>query len=252
MINLKTQLDEYVKMYETPEFIKDDPVQFIHRFENKRDIETAGFIASSFSYGKREVFISKLNHIFNLMDNKPFDYVKSGCFDNIKGCDYRFSRDIDLVQMLKILNILYTEGGTLENMFEYSYKEGGKDVWQMFQGAADYFYARVNMPVTKGFYHLIPNPAKKSALKRMNMMLRWFIRSGAVDRGIWKFVPKSELLLPLDVHSAKISRKLGILKRKDNGYESVIEVSRTLRQLDADDPVKYDFALFGYGVNNKI
>ena len=250
---LKTQLDKYIHEYETKDFIKYDPVQFIHRYSNKKDIELAGFIASMFAYGKREVFIEKLNHIFNLMNNKPYDYTKN--FDwknhNIKDCDYRFSKDIDFIQMLKILNGLYRENETLESLFKYSYEQKN-EVWQMFQGVVDYFYARVDMPVTKGFYHLLPNPAKKSALKRMNMLLRWFVRKSSVDIGIWDFVPKSELLIPLDTHVAKISRKLGILTRKDNGYESVIEITNNLKKLDPVDPVKYDFALFGYGVNNKV
>ena len=250
-LELKPLLDKYSEEYETTEFIKDDPVSFVHKFEDKQNNEIAGFIASSFAYGKREVFIAKLNYIFDLMQNKPFDYIKSGDFSNIKNCDYRFSKDIDLLQMLKILNTLYNEGETLESLFEYSYKEG-KNVWQMFQGVVDYFYARVNMPVTKGFYHLLPNPAKKSALKRMNMLMRWFVRKSAVDIGIWNFIPKSELLIPLDTHVAKISRKLGILNRNDNGYESVIQITDTLKKFDKNDPIKYDFALFGYGVNNKI
>ncbi len=250
---LKTQLDDYIKKYETTDFIKDDPVQFIHRFKNKKDIEIAGFIASMFAYGKREVFIEKLNYIFNLMENRPFEYVKNFNYksNNIKNCDYRFSKDCDFLQILKILNTLYGENETLESLFKYSYEQK-KEVWQMFQGVVDYFYARVDLPVTKGFYHLLPNPEKKSALKRLNMLLRWFVRKSPVDIGIWDFVPKSELLIPLDTHAAKISRKLELLTRKDNGYESVIEITENLKRLDPVDPVKYDFALFGYGVNNKL
>ena len=168
----------------------------------------------------------------------------------IKNCDYRFSKDCDLIEVLRILNILYSEKETLESLFKYSYSQKG-EVWGMFQGVVDYFYSRVKEDkVTKGFYHLLPNPAKKSALKRMNMLLRWFIRSGCVDIGIWNFVKKSELLIPLDTHSAKIGRKLGLLKRNDNAYESVIELTDNLKTFDSQDPVKYDFALFGYGVNN--
>lgn len=247
---LKTELDNYIKEYETEDFIKNDPVQFVHKFRNQQDIEIAGFIASCFAYGKREVFISKLNYIFNLMHNKPLQYIKSGNFSNIKNCDYRFSKDIDLIQILKILNILYEKSETIKSLFEYSYKKE-KNVWNMFQGVTDYFYSKVNMPVTKGFYHLLPNPSKKSALKRMNMLMRWFVRKSSVDIGIWDFIPPSELLIPLDVHVAKISRKLGILKRNDNGYESVIEITNVLKQLDPVDPIKYDFALFGYGINHK-
>ena len=248
ILDLKQQLDEYVEKYETQEFIKDDPISFLHKYKDKKDVELVGFIASMFAYGKREVFISKLNHILGLMGTEPLKYLKSGDFSNIKNCDYRFSKDVDLVQILKILHILYSENETIESLFKYSYKEG-KCVWRMFQGVVDYFYSRADMNVTKGFYHLLPNPSKKSALKRMNMLMRWFVRKSLVDIGIWDFVPKSELLIPLDTHVAKISRKLGILTRKDNGYESVMEITNVLRQLDNEDPIKYDFALFGYGVS---
>lgn len=248
---IKTQLDKYIIEYETQDFIKDDPVQFIHKFENKEDKEIAGFIASMFAYGKREVFIAKLNHIFNLMENKPLDFVKS--FDcknnNLCGCDYRFSKDCDFVQIIKVLNRLYTEKETLETLFQHNYNG---EVWKMFQGVVDYFYSHIDMDVTKGFYHMLPNPEKKSAMKRMNMLLRWFVRKSPVDIGIWNFVPTSELLIPLDTHVAKISRKLGLLKRNDNGYESVVEITNNLKNFDPIDPIKYDFALFGYGVNNKV
>ncbi len=250
---LKTQLDKYIEQYETIDFIKDDPVQFVHKYNNKSDIEIAGFIAAMFAYGKREVFIEKLNHIFNLMENQPCEYIKNFDYkhNNIKHCDYRFSKDCDLIMILKILNNLYSKNESIESLFKYSYEQN-HDIWQMFQGIVDYFYARVDLPVTKGFYHLLPNPAKKSALKRLNMMLRWFVRKSDVDIGIWNFIPKSELLIPLDTHVAKISRKLGLLTRKDNGYESVMEITKNLRKLDNKDPIKYDFALFGYGVNNKL
>lgn len=248
---IKDKLDKYILEYETQDFIKNDPILFIHKFDNKKDAEIAGFIASMFAYGKREVFISKLNHIFELMEYKPLDYIKS--FDcnknNMQNCDYRFSKDCDFVQILKILNKLYSENETLETLFKHNYN--GK-VWSMFQGVIDYFYSHIDIEVTKGFYHMLPNPSKKSAMKRMNMLLRWFVRKSSVDIGIWDFIPTSELLIPLDTHVAKISRKLGLLKRNDNGYESVIELTNNLKKFDPIDPIKYDFALFGYGVNNKI
>ena len=226
-LTLKEQLDRYVDEYETKDFIPSDPVQFIHRFDDKRDIEIAGFIASMFAYGKREAFIEKLNRIFSLMDNKPLDFVVNfeEKYNKITDCDYRFSKTVDLVEILRILNVLYCEKESLETLFEYEYNET-KTIQGMLTVSVDYFYSRVDTAkVTQGFYHLLPDPRKSSALKRMNMMLRWFVRSGDVDRGIWKFLDKSELLIPLDVHVGKISRKLGLLERTNNDFKMVKELT---------------------------
>lgn len=253
MTELKTLLDKYVSEYETPDFIPADPVQFVHRFKDKEDIEIAGFIASMFAYGKREAFIEKLNRIFSLMENKPSDFVRNfkGNEGLITDCDYRFSKTVDLTEILRILNILYCENETLESLFKYGYEQSGT-IKGMLKISTDYFYSRVSKEATQGFYHLLPNPDKNSALKRMNMMLRWFVRDGAVDMGIWKFIDKSELLIPLDVHVSKISRKLGLISRANNDFKTVLELTTTLKTFDPKDPVKYDFALFGYGVNNKV
>ena len=249
--DLKTQLDEYVKQYETKGFIKSDPVQFPHRFRDKKDIELAGFLASIVAYGKREMFISRLNKLLNLMDNKPFEYIKN--FDykehNLNGFEYRFSKECDFVQLFTILRNLYSENETLESLFQYSYQKTST-IKGMFQGVIDYFYSKATMETTQGFYHFLPDPAKNSALKRLNMLMRWFVRDGEVDLGIWNFVDKSELLIPLDVHVARISRNLGLLKRNNNDFQSVIELTNELKKFDPKDPIKYDFALFGYGVNN--
>ena len=244
-------LDKLVETYETPEFVKDDPVQYMHRCKDKRDIEIAAFIAAMFAYGKREAFIAKLNILFERMQNKPYEFVMN--FDesstSVDDIDYRFSRGIDIKQILLILKELYKSGNSLESLFADGWQRY-REVAGMLQVVIDYFYARVTLPVTKGFYHLLPDPSKKSACKRLNMFLRWMVRKSCVDFGIWKFMKPSDLLIPLDVHVARISRELGLLKRKQNDYAAVKELSAKLKELDANDPVKYDFAMFGYGVNN--
>lgn len=250
-VDTKEYLDALVREYETADFIKDDPVQFPRRFVKKEDIEIAGFIASIFAYGKREAFISKLNVLFKRMNNKPYEFVLA--FDeqnaSVDDFDYRFSVGIDLKQIILILKSLYESGESLESLFAYGWKQH-QNVQGMLQVLTDYFYSRVTLLVSKGFYHLLPNPSKKSACKRLNMYLRWMIRGGCVDMGIWSFMPASELLIPLDIHVAKISRSLGLLERNQNDYTSVMELTGKLKEFDPSDPVKYDFAMFGYGVNN--
>ncbi|MDD3237295.1 MAG: TIGR02757 family protein [Candidatus Gastranaerophilales bacterium] len=252
-MNLKISLDEYVSSYETEDFIKDDPVQFPRRFNDKKDVEIAGFLAAVMAYGRRELFIEKLSHMFAIMNQQPHNYIlnfneANQDFDDFK---YRFSKGIDFKQLFLILKELYSTENSLEKLFAYSYNSTGS-VEGMFQGIVDYFYSRVTLPVTQGFYFLLPDPRKGSAMKRLNMMMRWFVRDGAVDLGIWDFIEKSELLIPLDTHVAKISRKLGLLNRSSNDMRAVIELTKVLKDIDLDDPIKYDFALFGYGVNNKL
>ena len=252
-MNLQTKqyLDKLVETYETADFIKDDPIQFPHRYKDKKDIEIAGFLASIFAYGKREVFIKKLDILLKKMSQKPYEFIIN--FDEnsdiLDDFDYRFSVGTDIKQIVLILRALYNSGNSLESLFKYGWKQTGS-VEGMLKTSVDYFYARVSLPVTKGFYHLLPDPAKKSACKRLNMFLRWMVRDGKVDLGIWNFIPKSELLIPMDVHVAKVSRALSLLNKKQNNMSAVLELTEKLREFDSLDPVKYDFAMFGYGVNN--
>ena len=146
-----------------------------------------------------------------------------------------------------ILKELYTKDGGLEELFKYGYQNPVKN--NMFVPVTDYFYARTKGNTGQGFYFMIPNPQKGGAMKRMCMYLRWMVRKGPVDFGIWNFMPTSDLLIPLDVHVARISRKMGLLTRNANDFKAVIELTNNLKKFDPQDPVKYDFAMFGYGVN---
>ena len=245
----KRELDALAKKYENEEFIKDDPVQFIHRFNCKNNIELAGFIASLFAYGNRKMFVSKLNDLFSRTSNDISGYIKNGDFKNLKGLEYRFSKDFDIIPVFEILNKLYTESNGLEELFSYNFKEDrGNDYDHFLQGVVDYFYARAPKTAGHGFYHMIPNPHNGGAMKRMNMFLRWMVRKSTVDTGIWSFMKPKDLYIPLDVHVARLSRKMGLLTRKSNDYKAVRELMENLKKFSPDDPVKYDFAMFAFGV----
>ena len=293
----KNELDKLVEKYETTDFIKDDPIQFPHRFKNKEDIELAGFIASLFAYGNRKMFIAKLNDLFNRADNDIANYVKNGEFKNLKGLEYRFSKDYDIIPIFEILHNLYKESRGLEELFEYGWntivsnqisphpspawlstlnesadsarqnsstlcrqsappRRGNdqvcsrkyNDYLKFFQTVVDYFYSRAPKTVGQGFYHMLPNPANGGAMKRINMFLRWMIRKSPVDLGIWDFMQPKDLLIPLDVHVARISRNMGLLNRKSNDFKAVIELTSKLKEFSPNDPTKYDFAMFAFGV----
>lgn len=243
-----TELDYLTEKYEVKDFIKDDPIQFPHRFKQKKDIEIAGFISSIFAYGSRLAFIKKLDELFSFMDNKPLQYVLDSDFTELKGFNYRFAKDFDIIEIFLILKELYTKDDGLEKLFKYGWDQE-HNIYLMFQVVTDYFYSRVKNNVGQGFYHLIPNPKNNGTMKRMNMFMRWMIRDGEVDLGIWEFMPKSELLIPMDVHVARISREMGLLTRKSNDIKAVIELTNNLKKFDNNDPIKYDFAMFGKGVS---
>ena len=245
-MNLKQQLDELVLKYETKDFIKDDPIQFPHRFKNSKDIELAGFIASMFAFGNRKVFIKKLEELFNLFQNEPVNFIENFERKSLKGFNYRFAKEADVEEIFLVLKKLYSSNSTLEDLFKYGYKT--KDFHQMLKVITDYFYS--NMENSFGAKYLIPDANKNGAMKRVNMFLRWMVRDGKVDLGIWKFLDKSELLIPLDTHVARISREINLLKRNSNDFKAVKELTNELKRFDKNDPVKYDFAMFGYGIDN--
>lgn len=241
---LKTLLDELVIRYETPEFIVSDPVQFPHRYEKAEDIEISAFIASIFAFGNRKAFIAKLNQLFLMMGESPYKYLMEGNFD-LQGFNYRFLKEKDVALILKVLQKLYKDDGGLASLFSRA-----QNTEDMMQYVCDYFYQVAGENVGEGFCFAIPNPSKGGAMKRMWMFLRWMVRKSSVDLGVWKFITPDKLFIPMDVHVARISRELGILKRNSNDKKAVEELTAYLRILDPVDPVKYDFALFGYGVNS--
>ena len=252
----KIELDKLVEKYETVEFIKNDPVQFPHRSRGKckEEIELYGFIASLFAYGNRKLFIKKLDEIFAKAEGDLIGYIKNGDFLNLKGIEYRFSKENDIIPIFEILSKLYKESKGLEELFEYSWLTPHSNPLfkqreqAFFQTVVDYFYSNAPKTANQGFYHMIPNPQNKGAMKRMNMFLRWMVRKGPVDFGIWDFMQPKDLLIPLDVHVARVSREMNLLDRKSNDFQAVIELTNTLKEFCSEDPVKYDFAMFGFGV----
>lgn len=241
----KEKLDNLQEKYETPDFIISDPIQFPHRFKDKKDIEISGFIASLFSFGSRKVFIKKLDSLFQIMENKPLDFISNGDIELLSNIDYRFAKPNDIKNIIRVLRKLYQESNGLEELFYYGYSQNST-IKSGLISISDYFYS--NSEHSQGFYFMIANPQKGGAMKRMNMFLRWMIRKSQVDLGVWNCINKSELLIPLDVHVSNISRYLNLLNRTSNDYKAVLELTDKLREYDPNDPIKYDFALFGAGI----
>lgn len=245
----KEEIDELVQTYETKEFFYDDPVGIPNRFSDKKDKEIAGFIASLVAYGRREVFLKKLAILFEIAQNEPLNFILNFEPEILGDFNYRFGKPDDFAQIFNIMRDLYEKEGGLEELFKYGYENQINE--NMFIPVTDYFYSKARDNSAQGFRFMLPDARKGSAMKRMCMYLRWMVRKGPVDFGLWDFMPASDLYIPLDTHVARISREMGLLTRNANDFKSVIELTENLKKFDANDPAKYDFALFGYGVNNK-
>lgn len=255
--NLKELLDILVKKYETSLFICDDPVKFPHLFNNLQDQEISGLISSSLAYGKREKIIKDVEKIHQIMDFQPYKFVKN--FDYKK--DYKLFDDFihrytlgkDIALLILALNTVLKEYESLKNIFLEGFSP---DDINIRQGLTHFVHKiRKYLPVNedlKGVHYLIPDPDKGSACKRLNLFLRWMARSGPVDLNIWKKIPASKLIIPLDVHVAKLSKKLQLTNRKVNDWKTAEEITAYLKQFDPYDPVKYDFALFGMGISGEV
>ena len=240
---LKELLIRLADRYETEEFIKDDPIHFPHevakRGGSRRDIEISAILSSWLAYGNRKQFCSALQALHELMDYKPFEYLYSQSWRIFKDCHdtmYRFNTYHDLYMLFDNLRITY---------FQHMYK--GFPIGDVLFWSHDPLKKLINMfDNVNGF----PKNSK-SACKRLNMLLRWMARKNSpVDLGLWDIDP-SKLIIPLDTHVHRMALELGLTKRKQADMKTALEITDALREIWPDDPVKGDFALFGYGVNNK-
>ena len=249
---LKEFLNEKVEKYNNRSFIASDPIQIPHRFTKKEDIEIAGFLSASIAWGNRTMIINNANKLMKLMDDAPYDFVMNHTqsdLDSLEGFVHRTFNSSDLQYFIKGLKNIYENHGGLETALLPA--EDQEDYQQAISEFKKLFFELPHLSRTQKH---VSDPLKGSAAKRISMYLRWMVRSHAtgVDFGLWNSHSTSKLSCPLDVHTGNIARKLGILTRKQNDWKAVQEMNITLREFDPEDPVKYDFALFGLGVFEKF
>lgn len=248
---LKSFLDFKVEQYNTPEFIETDPIQIPHKFSRKEDIEIAGFLTATIAWGNRKSILSNASRLMVLLENSPYEFVmqhKEQDLILLENFVHRTFNGIDLQYFITALKNLYSEHRGLEGVFTY---HAEKESLQMsIHNFKKTFFSLPHLSRTEKH---VSDPLKNSAAKRLNMFLRWMVRKDPanVDFGIWRDLDPSQLSCPLDVHSGNTARKLGLLKRKQNDAKALAELDKSLRKLDPEDPVKYDFALFGLGVFEK-
>lgn len=245
---LKSFLDEKVILYNNCNFIESDPVQIPHLFQQKEDIEIAGFLSATIAWGNRKMIIQNSHKMINLMGNSPFDFVmshKKKDLISLENFVHRTFNGSDFSTFIKGLQHIYQNHNGLESVFSEDYKT---DNLQKNISAFKKLFFEIDHQYRTQKH--ISDPMNNSAAKRINMFLRWMVRQDkkGVDLGIWKNISPSLLSCPLDVHSGNVARKLGILTRKQNDGKALTELDLALRNLEKSDPVKYDFALFGLGV----
>ncbi|MDR6843566.1 TIGR02757 family protein [Flavobacterium granuli] len=245
---LKSFLDEKVLQYNTLDFIESDPVQIPHLFTQKEDIEIAGFLSATIAWGNRKMIIKNSQKMMDMMGNAPYDFVMSHQETDLERLEtfvHRTFNGQDFIGFIKGLQHIYQNHGGLEIVFS-KHQESNS----MQKSISEFKKIFFETPHQNRTQKHISDPMNGSAAKRINMMLRWFCRQDnkGVDLGIWKSISPSVLSCPLDVHSGNVARKLGLLTRKQNDGKALAELDLKLRELDSNDPVKYDYALFGLGV----
>lgn len=249
---LKDFLDEKVAQYNNPTFIELDPIQIPHSYTRKEDIEISGFLTAIISWGNRTSIIKNARRMLAYMGDSPYDFIlghDERHLGQIDGFVHRTFNSVDLLTFIEGLKHLYKHKNGLEGIF-VKYRTHDSLQPAIHELKKEFFY----VPHLERTRKHLPDPMTGSAAKKINMYLRWMVRKDdkGVDFGIWKNIPQSILSCPLDVHSGNVARKLGLLRRKQNDAKAVRELDGVLRKFDPDDPVKYDFALFGLGVSGYL
>jgi uncharacterized protein (TIGR02757 family) len=250
--HLKDFLDKKVEEYNQPFFIASDPISIPHGFTKQQDIEIAGFFAAIFAWGNRTTIINKSRELMDLMDGAPHDFVLHHREEDRKrflNFKHRTFNPTDLLYFIEFFQHHYAHYHSLQEAFLL---EGRfTSIEALLNHFHSYFFSLPGAPPRTGKH--IAAPFKGSSCKRLNMFLRWMVRRDdrGVDFGIWHNIPQSSLICPIDVHVARVAKKLGLLHRIPVDWLAALELTHQLRQLDEHDPVKYDFALFGLGVGEK-
>lgn len=250
---LKELLDGLYDKYNRPDFIENDPISIPHSFTERNDCEIAGFLASIIAWGNRKAIVKSAHRMMEFMDNAPYDFTVNASQDELatlRRFVHRTFNGEDFTAFVLALRRLYRTRGGIGAFFEERY-EATQDMRVVIsEFRREFFDCEHPLRCEK---HL-SSIDKKASCKRINMYVRWMVRNDGrgVDFGLWRRIPASALYLPLDVHSGNMSRALGLLQRRQNDWRAVEEVTESLRRFDADDPVKYDFALFGAGIDGYL
>ncbi len=248
-MDIKAILDEQIERINTVDFIKDDPVQFPHRFSKLQDIEIAAFTTATIAWGKRSMILRDADRMFSLMNNAPYEFVMNKGFEYLSSANvHRTFFQPDLAYMLRGFHAIYSNFESINNMVkELGIGDDSAPAWRVCEEIRNISYIANNKEFNSQCF---PSNFSNSALKRINLAIKWLVRNdGIVDLGVWDCIKPSQLHIPLDVHVGNTARKLNLLTRKSNDRKAVVELTEILKGFNPADPVVYDYALFGIGVN---
>jgi uncharacterized protein (TIGR02757 family) len=253
--SLKDFLNRKTEEYNQPAFIKDDPVSIPHLFTQQADIEIAGFFAAVFAWGNRTIIIKKSRELMQAMDLAPHQFILQHTDNDLKkllSFKHRTFNTTDLLYFIEFLKFHYSKHASLESAFTLGMEKNDETTENGLTGFHHYFFSLEDVPARTRKH--IATPEKNSTCKRLNMFLRWMVRpnDGGVDFGVWKNISPAQLVCPIDLHVARVAKRFNLLPRKQIDWQAAIDLTTHLRKLDPNDPVKYDFALFGLGVVEKF
>jgi len=256
--NLKEFLDSKVEEYNQPNFIPNDPICIPHLFTKKQDIEIMGFIASILAWGQRKTIINKCKELIDRMGGSPYDFIMNHKEEDLKsmlGFKHRTFNDTDLLYFVEFFRYHYSRFDSMEDAFligQEKVKPIEISIEKSLNEFKQYFFSLPDFPLRTRKH--VSSPAQKSTCKRLNMFLRWMVRvdNNGVDFGIWNRISPTQLICPCDVHVERVARKFHLILSEKLHWKAALELTENLLLLDRNDPVKYDFALFGLGVEREM
>jgi uncharacterized protein (TIGR02757 family) len=249
--SLADYLDSLVTRFEQPSFVDEDPISVPHGFDDPRDQEVVGLYASLLAWGQRRTILNKMADLCERMEYRPYrfvyDFATSNRTNALAAFRHRTFQPVDALWLTSNLSRLLRRNGSVERLFAMHARSGMTDLGPLIEGFSTSVMTADSATPARLQKHLA-RPSRGSACKRINMYLRWMVRPGPVDFGIWTSIRPSQLMLPLDVHSGRQARALGLVARAPNDWRAVVELTSACRTLDPDDPARFDFAFFGAGV----
>lgn len=252
-MSLKEKLDYHHKIFNRTK-LEPDPLQFLHSFKDPKDIEIVGLIASIFAYGSVKQIENTLKKIIDVFDGKPYKFFKNFSqkdYKKLSGIKHRFYTEKDVLNLFIVVSNEVKKHGSIKKIFLSGYNISDKNVKNGIANFSNHFLNSIKQTfgkVTDGMIFMFPLPEKGGACKRMNLFLRWMVRKDELDFGLWKEIGTSKLVIPVDTHIARISKELNLTKRKIADWKMAEEITENLKKFDADDPVKYDFAICHIGI----